>query len=105
MLLLIIRTIYSGLTNSDLVEWCWQRAVVGKDVEAKPGERVVLSEEGKLWCQAQYPDWYSDCAGTITRVDKDGKMCDVKWDDRDRPCKSSRPRHLACLFWMSWMRC
>lgn len=25
--------------------------------------------------------------GTITRVDKDGKMCDVKWDDRDRPCK------------------
>ena len=23
-------------------------------------------------------DWYSDCSGTITRVDKDGKMCDVK---------------------------
>lgn len=62
--------------------------MVGKDVEAKPGERVVLSEEGKHWCHSQYPDWYSDCAGTITRVDKDGKMCDVKWDDRDRPCKS-----------------
>lgn len=30
-------------------------------------------------------DWYSDCWGTVTRVDKDGKMCDVKWDDRDRP--------------------
>mmetsp|Transcript_29007 Transcript_29007/g.46693 ORF Transcript_29007/g.46693 Transcript_29007/m.46693 type:complete len:116 (+) Transcript_29007:88-435(+) len=58
---------------------------VGKDILAQPGDRVMLSKEGSAWCQQRYPDWYSDCSGTITRVDKDGKMCDVKWDDRDRP--------------------
>mmetsp|Transcript_22614 Transcript_22614/g.43922 ORF Transcript_22614/g.43922 Transcript_22614/m.43922 type:complete len:130 (+) Transcript_22614:188-577(+) len=62
-----------------------KRLMVGKDVDGKTGDRVVLSEEGRQWCQAHYPEWFSDCNGTITRVDKDGKMCDVKWDDRDRP--------------------
>mmetsp|Transcript_33289 Transcript_33289/g.84056 ORF Transcript_33289/g.84056 Transcript_33289/m.84056 type:complete len:131 (+) Transcript_33289:165-557(+) len=62
-----------------------KRLMVGKDVDGKAGDRVVLSEEGRQWCQSHFPEWYSDCPGTITRVDKDGKMCDVKWDDRDRP--------------------
>lgn len=135
--------------------------MVGKDVEGKAGDRVVLSDEGRQWCQAHYPEWFSDCMGTITvgrcafrewarmhafpheslrcslfrhrlfciskrfrhfcrvrtlhfaacelsdcfspspsipdaldrpqRVDKDGKMCDVKWDDRDRPCRRLSP--------------
>jgi hypothetical protein len=83
---------------------------VGKDVVAQTGDRVMLSKEGGVWCQQQYPvsiwlwactlplvcsvsprivhiitvtiqrcqDWFSAFLGTITRVDKDGKMCDVK---------------------------
>ncbi|EKX40696.1 hypothetical protein GUITHDRAFT_154057, partial [Guillardia theta CCMP2712] len=58
---------------------------VGKDVRGKPGDRVILSEDGQIWCKKLYPDWYSNCIGTITRVDEDGKMCNVVWDDRDRP--------------------
>ena len=79
-------------------------AVIGKDAEGKAGDRVLLTTEGRNWCELHYPDWLSDCQGTITRywailciylaairnlinwsrVDKDGRMCDVKWDDRDR---------------------
>ena len=78
--------------------------VLGKGSEGKPGDRVILTSEGRSWCELNYPDWLSDCQGTITRwvkrpfmlhmmssrltirlrVDKDGRMCDVKWDDRDR---------------------
>jgi len=39
---------------------------VGKDIEGKAGDRVVLSEEGRQWCQAHYPEWFSDCTGSIT---------------------------------------
>jgi hypothetical protein len=46
----------------------WQRLIVGKDVLGKAGDRVMLSDEGRQWCQQHYPDWYSDCVGTITRV-------------------------------------
>ena len=28
---------------------------VGKDVVAQPGDRVILSKEGGVWCQQRYP--------------------------------------------------
>ena len=59
----------AGYVTESLLPHTWkQRLIVGKDVLGKAGDRVVLSDEGKQWCQQHYPDWYSDCVGTITRV-------------------------------------
>ncbi len=40
--------------------------MVGRDICGTVGDRVILSDEGRAWTQAHYPEWFSDCAGTIT---------------------------------------
>ena len=41
--------------------------VVGKDLEGTPGDRVILTREGRSWCELNYPDWLADCPGVIAR--------------------------------------
>jgi hypothetical protein len=38
--------------------------LVGKDVVAQPGDRVMLSKEGSAWCQQRYPVTFVSCPRT-----------------------------------------